>query len=976
MEQSGRRKFPALCNMTVAAAGVTLLIVNFMNTNAAMVAIQSAVEQESILSLHLREQFGKLDDAFKKMGSQLDLHEKNLATLADKQEAHETLLTATRDQMAKISGDIVTVNSDGALLVKRLDSLSAELSSTEESLERGMAEEKVARETLATLEEKHSEAIQEATLDAQQDVLALQRRTDDAIVALSAEQRLTSSDRHTVKQLQSQVQSFETQLKKLSPALGVAFSQIGSVEEALLKPFKQTSNEAAQFRHHVAWFKECGCTGIEVEATTFLVALAERIGTSRVRTNACRDTCTWPASVRSVLDDIEVPEASLFHEPVEPAAWLVVVIHAAFLGVCGVPEKLHQGPRTVVVSRSMFEMDTLQHGASESCEQFSSVWVPSHFNLATFNKAGVPSHLMRVLPEAVDTQLFTCERPTEGAEGSRWVPSGNPILDRFILAGQQENVFTFISVFKWETRKDWRTLLRAFASAFAQPVRVVRDDGNTVDVTVRLLIKTQRLSWGTDPRTDSEAFARTFGDRFLLITDRLPTELMPRLYHAVDGFAMPTHGEGWGLPIVEAMASGLPTISTGWGGQTEFMNEGNSFMLKYTMDYADYHRQNRWAQASQQDLQKVMLEVVGGGHAVREKVERACREIHERFAPSVLAARIDDLAAGLRSALVPGGALVTPEVHAPSSSTRATTSRERTFDAMVTSPAQEASSLKPVSPLLVVSSTQHAEEGLAALPPRLPTAGSIVPLTPGSSASEEAHVPGEGTTNPPPQSKMPPPPDVPERYRSSLGGEELGTSNKGGAPVDESPHHGEPPVHAHPRDEKFAAEGRTTATKRTPSSVPVTSPSVSAPALVSSPPPVPSPSLSQGASRSTSVSSAVTTLPPIASRGVPSADHSEQAPGVPESDLKASDAEAVGEEQLEHEVNGQPAAHGVDKEALNDDQLEDRNHEQGYSNDDGKGEIDFDARPRDSHEADARHEAEAAAFPFASNRGNHNDFTI
>jgi len=528
-------------------------------------------------------------------------------------------------------------------------------------------------------------------------------------------------------------------------------------------------------------------------------------------------------------------------------------------------------------------------------------------------------------------------------------------------------------VFKWETRKDWKTLLRAFASAFAQPVRVVRDDGNTVDVTVRLLIKTQRLSWGTDPRTDSEAFARTLGDRFLLITDRLPTELMPRLYHAVDGFAMPTHGEGWGLPIVEAMASGLPTISTGWGGQTEYMNEGNSFMLKYTMDYADHYRRNKWAQASQQDLQKVMLEVVSGGQAVREKVERACREIHERFAPAVLAGQIDELAAGLRGALVPG-ALVTPGLHAASSSTRAPASRERKFDAMVTSPSQEASSLKPVSSLLVVSSTQQAGEGLAAQHPRLSTAGSIVPLTPGSSASEQAHVPGGGTTNPPPQSKMPPPPDVPERYRSSLGGEEPGTGNKGEAPVDESPHDGEPPVHAHPRDEKFAAEGSTTDPKRTPSSVPVTSPSVSAPALVSSPPPVPSPSLSKGASRSTSVSSAVTTLPPVALRGVSSADHSEHAPGVPEPDLKASEAEVVGEEQLEHEVTGQPAASGVDKEELNDDQLEDRNDERRDSNHNGK--IHFDARPRDSREADARHEAEAAAFPFASNRGNYNDFSV
>jgi len=58
--------------------------------------------------------------------------------------------------------------------------------------------------------------------------------------------------------------------------------------------------------------------------------------------------------------------------------------------------------------------------------------------------------------------------------------------------------------------------------------------------------------------------------------------------------------------------------------------------------------------------------------------------------------------------------------------------------------------------------------------------------------------------------EVPPPPDVRERHRGSLGGEAPGTSNKGGAPVDASPHDRAPPVHAHPRDEKFAAEGVTT----------------------------------------------------------------------------------------------------------------------------------------------------------------------
>jgi glycosyltransferase involved in cell wall biosynthesis len=42
----------------------------------------------------------------------------------------------------------------------------------------------------------------------------------------------------------------------------------------------------------------------------------------------------------------------------------------------------------------------------------------------------------------------------------------------------------------------------------------------------------------------------------------------PRFYKAGDALVLPTRGEGWGRPQVEAMAMGLPVISTNWSGIT------------------------------------------------------------------------------------------------------------------------------------------------------------------------------------------------------------------------------------------------------------------------------------------------------------------------------------------------------------------------------------------------------------------------
>jgi len=55
----------------------------------------------------------------------------------------------------------------------------------------------------------------------------------------------------------------------------------------------------------------------------------------------------------------------------------------------------------------------------------------------------------------------------------------------------------------------------------------------------------------------------------------IPTELLPNLYAAANVFVLPSRGEGWGRPHVEAMSMELPIIATNWSGPTEFMTESN-----------------------------------------------------------------------------------------------------------------------------------------------------------------------------------------------------------------------------------------------------------------------------------------------------------------------------------------------------------------------------------------------------------------
>jgi glycosyltransferase involved in cell wall biosynthesis len=333
------------------------------------------------------------------------------------------------------------------------------------------------------------------------------------------------------------------------------------------------------------------------------------------------------------------------------------------VGVCAVPDlwdegrldvnldmKIRDRPKTelIRISRSMLETDRLDEDTVWRCNnKFDAVWVPTEFNFQTFVTSGVKSDLIKVLPESIDPNLFNC---SDGPPPVRpFATFNHDRLDKFFAEGRDESTFTFLSIFKWEERKNWKMLLKTFLETFPNELTHVEpEQGLGSDITVRLLIKTQQLAWSTDPDQDLDLVYRHMGrpsgvdSRLLIVKDSLPTAMLPSLYRAVDAFVMPTHGEGWGLPLMEAMASGLPTIATGWGGHTEFMHKGNSILLGYELVDAEG---GRWAQPDATQLQEAMLEAVRRTAASRTMAATACQEVPgSRFSPDAVAMHVDDLA--------------------------------------------------------------------------------------------------------------------------------------------------------------------------------------------------------------------------------------------------------------------------------------------------------------------------------------------
>jgi len=97
----------------------------------------------------------------------------------------------------------------------------------------------------------------------------------------------------------------------------------------------------------------------------------------------------------------------------------------------------------------------------------------------------------------------------------------------------------------------------------------------------------------------------------------LSSDEMAALYRhpTIRAFVSMTRGEGWGLPILEAAASGLPVIATNWSGHLDFLSRGRFIPVNYMLmpipdskvDNKIFVKGARWANPDENDAKSKLL---------------------------------------------------------------------------------------------------------------------------------------------------------------------------------------------------------------------------------------------------------------------------------------------------------------------------------------------------------------------------------
>ena len=272
------------------------------------------------------------------------------------------------------------------------------------------------------------------------------------------------------------------------------------------------------------------------------------------------------------------------------------------------------------IGYTMLEVDGFPAEWVRQANELDEVWTPSQFNHQALERCGVKRPI-RVMPLGVDGEHF---HPAI---------KGHP---------DPRREFVFLSIFEWGERKQPELLLKVFNQTFRRGEPVL------------LLCKVMNRNSTLRLREQLEAMRlRNSGGRIAFLYNReFPYHQLGSLYRSADCYVSAGRGEGWDMPLMEAMSCGLPAIATDWGAHSEYLHDGIAYPLRVrgtirASAVTPYYDGFSWADPDPEHLSTLLRRVYEERDEARAKGALAAAEMRERWqwrsAAKKIAARIREI---------------------------------------------------------------------------------------------------------------------------------------------------------------------------------------------------------------------------------------------------------------------------------------------------------------------------------------------
>jgi glycosyltransferase involved in cell wall biosynthesis len=200
-----------------------------------------------------------------------------------------------------------------------------------------------------------------------------------------------------------------------------------------------------------------------------------------------------------------------------------------------------QIPKGKIIANISLESTTLPERMVKQCnnDRVKQVWFPSKHVYNSGIRSGIIEDKIRVIPHGYDPEIFKMENRKENEKF------------RFLFVGGYTGR---------GDRKGLDLLWQAFSEEFN------KDDNVQLDI---------KVNKAYDPNFDAlKDLMKMSKIKPLAYNDMEYTDRdMVHLYNQADCFVCPSYGEGFNMTVLEALACGLPVITSSWGGQMDYCRE-------------------------------------------------------------------------------------------------------------------------------------------------------------------------------------------------------------------------------------------------------------------------------------------------------------------------------------------------------------------------------------------------------------------